>query len=43
MEIPKEGDKEDGGIEGNPRGADLEALRGGVDEEKKSREHLHRR
>ena len=34
MEIPEEGEKEDGGIEGNPGGGDIEALSGVVDEEK---------
>ena len=33
VEIPGEGDKEEGGIEGKPRG-DIGALRGVVDEEK---------
>ena len=40
VEIPGEGDKEEGGIEGKPVG-DIGALRGVVDEEK--REHLHGR
>ena len=35
VEIPEEGDKEEGGIEGKPRGGgDIGALRGAVDEEK---------
>ena len=33
VEIPREGDKEEGGIEGKP-GGDIGALRGVVDEEK---------
>ena len=33
VEIPEEGDKEEGGIEGRP-GGDIGALRGVVDEEK---------
>ena len=31
VEIPGEGDKEEGGIEGNQGGGDIEALRGGVE------------
>ena len=34
VEIPGEGNKEEGGIEGKPRGGDIGALRGVVDEEK---------
>ena len=33
VEVPEEGDKEQGGIEGNPGGGDIEALRGVVDKE----------
>ena len=34
VEIPGEGDKEEGGIKGKSRGRDIWALRGVVDEEK---------
>ena len=34
MEIPREGNREDGGIEGNPAGGDTECLRGAIYEEK---------
>ena len=34
VEISREGNKEEGGIEGKPRGEDIGALRGVVDKEK---------
>ena len=34
IKIPKEGDKDDGWVEGNHMGRDVDAWRGGVDGEK---------